>query len=292
MKEERKNNKKIILRGLGILLMLSLIVGISYAYWMVTKKQEGLNKVSSGCFNIELSNEKNDIKLENAYPIADEEGRKLVPYSFTVTNTCSLFASYNINLEMLQGTTLASKYIKVMVNNEEIKNLADLETTNTVLNNSVESKKLTSGSLGSGDSEDYTVRIWMDGNITASDKDAMNKVMLSKVVVDASVSKYNPVDSGITLLKDAILANEYQTTDIELAKAKIANKQAVDFSKTAPIIDWEESHASNITTIESILPDPSLVNSGIDGTELLTAQNVLPRIGTGYTFNMKLAIIL
>ena len=290
--KERKNNKKTILWGLGILLMLSLIVGISYAYWIITKKQEGLNKVSSGCFNIELSNEKNDIKLENAYPIADEEGRKLVPYSFTVTNTCSLFASYNINLEMLQGTTLASKYIKVMVNNEEIKNLADLETTNTVLNNSVESKKLTSGSLGSGDSEDYTVRIWMDGNITANDKEAMNKVMLSKVVVDASVSKYNPVDSGITLLKDAILANEYQTTDIELAKAKIANKQAVDFSKTAPIIDWEESHASKTITVTATLPDPSLVNSGIDGTELLTAQNVLPRIGTGYTFNMKLAIIL
>lgn len=285
MKVEWKNNKKIILWGIGILLILSLIVGISYAYWMVTKKQEGLNKVSSGCFNIELSNEKNDIILENAYPITDEEGRKLVPYSFTVTNTCSLFASYNINLEMLEGTTLASKYIKVMVNNEEIKNLADLETTNIVLSNSVESRKLTSGSLGSGDSEDYTVRIWLDGNITLEDKEAMNKVMLSKVVVDASVSKYNPVDSGITLLKDAILANEYQTTDIELAKRKIANKQAVDFSKTAPIIDWEENHDSNLTTRTVTLPDQSLVESGIVGTENLTVTNILPGIGDSYNFN-------
>lgn len=284
MEEKRK---KIILWGLGTLLMLSLIVGISYAYWIITKEQTGLNKIGSGCFNIELSNEKNDIKLENAYPIIDEEGRKLVPYSFTVTNTCSLFASYNINLEMLEGTTLNSKYIKVMVNNEEIKNLADLETTNTVLKNSIEARKLTSGSLGAGDSEDYTVRIWMDGSITSSDKEAMNKVMLSKVVVDAEVSKYNPVDNGITLLKDAILANEYQTTDVELAKSKIANKQTVDFSKTAPIIDWEESHANTTSTITATLPDPSLVGSGIAGTENLTETNILPAIGTGYTFNSE-----
>lgn len=281
MKEKVKKKRKILVI-LGCLLTICLVTGISYAYWVITKKQEGLNKVSSGCFNIELSNEKNDIKLENAYPITDEEGRKLVPYSFTVTNTCSLFASYNINLEMLEGTTLASKYIKVMVNNEEIKNLADLETTNIVLSNSVESRKLTSGILGSGDSEEYTVRIWMDGSITASDKEAMNKVMLSKVVVDASVSKYSPVNSGITLLKDAILANEYQTTDIELAKAKIANKQAVDFCKTAPIIDWEESHNSSTTTLTTALPDPSLIGTGV-----LNNDNVFPLIGTDYTFNSE-----
>ena len=68
---------------------------------------------------------------------------------------------------------------------------------------------------------------------------------------------------------------------------KIASKQSVDFTKTAPIIDWQESHASSTSTYTATLPDPSLVNSGIAGTENLTATNVLPLIGTGYTFNSE-----
>ena len=69
------------------------------------------------------------IHLENAYPILDEEGKTLTPYSFTITNTCDLFASYTVNLEMLENTTLDSKYIRVMLNNEAIQNLNEFEST-------------------------------------------------------------------------------------------------------------------------------------------------------------------
>lgn len=191
---------------------------------------------------------------------------------------------------MLEGTTLNSNYVKVMVNKEKIQNLGSLEKTEMTIKNSVESIKLTSGSLGAGDNEEYSIRLWMDGSLTIEDKDAMNKQMLSKVVVKASPSNYNPVDNGITLLKDVVLANEYQTTNIETAKERIASKQAVDFGKTAPIIDWQENHATSISTYTEILPDPSLVGSGIEGTENLTATNILPGIGTGYTFNSKSGI--
>ena len=67
-----------------------------------------------------LTNEKNDIHLTNAYPITNEEGKKLTPYSFTITNTCDLFASYTVNLEILEDNTLPTKYISSMVNNERI----------------------------------------------------------------------------------------------------------------------------------------------------------------------------
>ena len=40
------------------------------------------------------------VNLENAYPIYDEEGKSLTPYSFTITNTCDMFASFIVQLEM------------------------------------------------------------------------------------------------------------------------------------------------------------------------------------------------
>ena len=55
-------NKKIILSGLGILLILSLLVGFSYAYYMVSVSQTNKNVVKSSCLNLSISNEENVIK--------------------------------------------------------------------------------------------------------------------------------------------------------------------------------------------------------------------------------------
>ena len=284
MKDVVNNQKrKKVLLFIGILIMLCGVIGISYAYWMLTYMQEGLNRVASGCFSLSLTNEKNSINLQNAYPILDEEGKTLTPYSFTITNTCDLFASYTVNLEMLENSTLDSKYIRVMLNNEAIQNLNEYESTTTTISGSVGSKVLAKGSLGSGDSADYTLRLWMDEDITIEETDAMNKLFSSKVVIVASVSNYSPVDQGYTTLADAILANEYQSTP-EIAKQKISEKQAVDFTKTAPIIDWQENHTGTTSSPTATMPHPDLVGTGGIAANL-TATNILPRIGTSYTFD-------
>ena len=278
-----QKGKKLLL-FIGILIAICIVIGVSYAYWLLTYTQEGLNRVASGCFSLSLTNEKNAINLENTYPILDEEGRTLTPYSFTITNTCDLFASYTVNLEILENSTLDSKYIRVMLNNEAIQNLNEYESTTTTMTGSIDSKILAQGSLGSGDSADYTLRLWMDEDITIEDVDAMNKLFRSKVVISASVSNYSPVDQGFTTLADAILVNEYQSTSVEDAKAKIASKQEVDFTKTAPLIDWQESHASATSTTSATMPHPDLVGTGGIASNL-TATNILPRIGTSYTFD-------
>ena len=276
--------KKISL-ALGILMVVCAVVGMSYAYWVLTYSQTGMNKLTSSCFSLSLTNESNAIKLENAYPILDEEGKKLTPYSFTITNTCDLFASYTVNLEILENSTLDSKYIKVMLNNEAIQNLNEYESTITTITGSIDSKVLAQGSLGSGDSVDYTLRLWMNENITMEDTEAMNKLFRSKIVISATVGTYSPVEQGYTTLADAILANEYQSTP-EIAKQKINEKQEVDFTKTAPLIEWQESHANTTTTTTATMPHSSLVGTGGIAANL-TAENVLPLIGTSYSFNSE-----
>ena len=225
--------KKIILPVLTIVGISLILVGTSYAYWRFTYISDKTNIGKSKCLSIELTNQKNEISLTNTYPISDIEGKKLTPYSFTINNTCDTFISYDVNLEILEGTTMNSKYMAVMINNEHKELLSNLESANTVMSSSVESRKLVSGSLGIGDSVDYTLRLWMDESVTLSD-DAMNKNFISKIVVTAQPSNYSPKEAGYDTLHDAILANEYQTTP-EKAIEKINAKGEPDLSKTAPV---------------------------------------------------------
>ncbi len=180
--KDKLNNKNIII--IVIVLLLILGIGFSYAWWRYTVIQDKTNVGVSKCFSLELANQANEINLTNMYPITDEEGRKLTPYTFTLKNTCSVSAKYSLNMEMLEGTTLNSNYLAVLVNNKDIKLLSSYNTATTVIDGSTESRTLDTGTLAPNGSKDYSISIWMDKSVTLSD-DAQNKVFKSKVVVDA-----------------------------------------------------------------------------------------------------------
>ena len=271
--------KKITLIVIAVLLVISLVVGISYAYWKTTYQATNINKIVSSCFSMEITNEKNNIILDDAYPITDEKGKALTPYSFTITNTCDLFASYTINLEMLEGTTLNSKYIKTMINSEAITNLSTLEATDPSIEGAIESRILFRGSLGSGDSIDYTFRVWMDYD-TPNNEESMNKSFQGKITVTAEVSTYSPVENGFTNLAEALLVNEYQTTSLDVAKNKIASKQKVDFTKTAPIIIWNETISQSSQNYSLTKAESSQI-----GSYGITEKATKVLFGTSYTLD-------
>ena len=248
--------KKVNMIILVVSVLLTLI-GLSYGYFFIKKNQDNNNVAGSKCFKLEFSNESEAINLTNMYPISDEEGKKQVPYSFTITNTCDMLAGYTVNMEMLEGTTLNSKYLDVLVNNEEIKLLSTYEATDTVIANSTESRILTKGTLAYNDSVDYTVRFWMDKDV--EDIESMNKYFASKIVVTAQPSNYNPKEAGYDTLHDAILANEYQTTP-DKAIEKIKAKGKPDLSQTAPIIKWLEK-TDVTTTINITKPAESVIET-------------------------------
>ena len=252
-------NKNILLISVSLVLIVLLGIGVSYSMWNITTSQDTENTVYTKCFDVSITSQKNSIALENAYPITDEQGKKLTAFSFTITNTCDIFASYTVNLESLKGTTLNSNFLKVMLNNEELKLLSSYETTDIVNTGSIESHIMAKGSLGSGDSENYTLRLWIDYDTTLEDLDNEIKTFKSKIVVKAQPSTWNPVKEGYTTLHDAILANEYQTTPA-IAKTKIASKQAVDVTNTAPIINWIEKTGS-ATAVTAIKPAQSVIET-------------------------------
>ena len=274
-------NKKFILLSIGILLGMSALVGISYAYYIKSHNQEESNVVKTKCLNFSLTNEKNDINLDKQYPIQDTEGRKLTPYQFTITNTCEQFISYNVNLESLEATTMDSGAVKVMINNEAPVNLSTLESTSVSIDTSKDSKILATGSLGSNDSVDYTLRLWMDYGTTA-DTSSMNKVFESKIVVTATVGTYKPSDY-VTTLHDAILVNEYGVTDVNNAVSKIEAKETPDLSKTAPTIKWKKTESKQITNNVEKLSQSSIKSDS--QTSDLNSEEYKMHICTSKTFD-------
>ena len=273
-------SKKIKVLIISILCILTITIGLSYGYYLLNKVQENNNIAGSKCFKLEFSNESEAINLSNMYPISDEEGKKQVPYSFTITNTCDMLASYTVNMEMLEDTTLNSKYLDVLINNEEIKLLSTYEATDTVIANSTESRVIAKGTLGYKDSADYTVRFWMDKDV--EDIESMNKYFASKIVVVATPSSWNPKDAGYDTLHDAILANEYQTTPEDAIK-KIEAKGEPDLSQTAPVIKWVEKTGS--TTTRSVVKPTADAISSIPELSNLSQDEQYMYICTTKSFN-------
>ena len=273
----QKKKINMIVLVVSVILML---IGLSYGYFFIRKNQKNNNVAGSECFKLEFSNESEAINLSNMYPISDEEGKKQIPYSFTITNTCDMLAGYTVNMEMLEGTTLNSKYLDVLVNNEEIKLLSTYEATDTVIANSTESRILTKGTLAYNDSVDYTVRFWMDKDV--EDIESMNKYFASKIVVVATPSTWDSTSAGYNTLHDAILANEYQSTP-EKAIEKIKAKGNPDLSQTAPIIKWVEKTGES-TTQQVIKPAESAIKSDAQTSDL-TDNDTKLKLYTTKTFN-------
>ena len=65
--------KLVLLMVIGIMLSISLLVGVSYALWSNTHVQKGQGIVETGCFSTDFT-EVNSISLSNSYPISDERG--------------------------------------------------------------------------------------------------------------------------------------------------------------------------------------------------------------------------
>ena len=195
MKKIDLKNKKV--KILLVVLVAIIFIGGTYAYWRLTLTQTEQNELASACFDITISDEQNDINLQRAAPISDEEGMSLTPYTFTITNNCSTFASYSVNLELLntilEANRLSAGFVKVALDNNTPTVLNNNTSVTPTLDNAYEAYELTTGYLDANASVTYNLRLWMDQDVTIED-DAMNKQLESKITITASYVDHMPTD--------------------------------------------------------------------------------------------------
>ena len=224
-----KKKKKLIIAI--VLVVLVSIIGVSYALWVLNLAQTGENAIASSCFNVTFA-DKDNISLQKAYPILDEEGKKLTPYEFTITNTCDSYASFNVNLEVLNTTTLTNNdAVKAMISSKtgdtetEITTslLSSYQTITKTLDNAQTSFNLTTGYLNAKESKTYTLRLWLDENVGMNTEGVQNAKFSSKVVVTTSYAEELPKTPATATIASLVSGANTSSTDVYTVPSKTSD---------------------------------------------------------------------
>ena len=202
----------------GIVLLICVFVGVSYAYWQLTLQQSGTNVVTTDCFNITFV-DSNDINLQKAYPITDSEGSSLTPYTFTIENTCDGPASYQINLETMSQDSgvkvLPEEYLKANLIETDSSNISTNNLTSdyevgTTIDGAIKAYKLDTGIIQGKTSKTFELRLWLDYDTPVIDE-VMNATYNGKISI---ISTYREAPSNMIMAKDFTIDPETGEGDI------------------------------------------------------------------------------
>ena len=173
---------KILLCVIGIFLVTSILIGISYAYYIFNVSQSGSNVVRTDCFEITYT-DGNAINLSETIPLSDKEARELDPYTFTIKNICNQAVDYNVNIETLEGSTMDLDAVATKLDGKKKQILGQLENNSNLVNsNATSSKTIYSNILRAGEEKTHNLRLWVDEDATL--EQSMSKSYSSKVVVN------------------------------------------------------------------------------------------------------------
>ena len=198
--KEKNNNKTYAFIVLGVIGTIILTLGITYAYWRLTKEQIGENVVNTDCFSIDFTGE-NDITLDKVYPLEDDELESFLssetPYHFTITNECSSLASATINLESLNTSPdkqLDDEWIDVILyetdyhrklNEYEQLTLNSNNDENKVITDALHAYGLKTFTLEANEVKDYYLLLYMNQETPLSEN-TQNATWKGKITLSAS----------------------------------------------------------------------------------------------------------
>ncbi len=215
----KENKNKTLLIILGTLIVTFTVIGVSYAVWRLILSQTNKNSLATTCFSVSMT-DSNAISLEKAYPIIDEEGKKLTPYTFTITNNCDSYVKYEVNLELLNTSTLTNMdYIKLMLDDESPAVISSYDVTTKTISDATTAYKIKTGYLDANESKTYNLRLWVDESVTMTTEGIQNRLFESKITVNASYAKELPKPTAV----------EYITT---LAATDTTNLATDDYGNT------------------------------------------------------------
>ena len=100
----------------------------SYSIFITTDQQESTNRLTTGCFSTSFS-DSNIISISNALPTPDSTGLASTPYSFTLTNTCTIKVSYKVIINVL-NSSFGDQYVQTSIDGTTAKTL-NTYTVNT-----------------------------------------------------------------------------------------------------------------------------------------------------------------
>ena len=233
-----EKNKKIVLSVLGILSLVIITIGVTYAIFTYTRLGSTENTVTTGTLKFlytENTGVGNGISIENAFPVSDTVGKSYSTenyvFDFKVegTNTGKDEIPYEVTLRKKSTSTLSESNVKVyltdMTEDSDIEILeptlySDLTRTNIEVGDEIE-KTLYNGSVLGGKLtylKEFRLRMWID---ETSNQDEINGKTFT-----ATVNVY----SNVPLISEEEIAlrNNNEITSIEASDSyavEVANKE-------------------------------------------------------------------
>ena len=173
-----KSNKKVMITVL--VLTLVLVIGTTYAWLILTKNSNTVNKITAGNLDLVLD-EGNSITLKNEVPRSYKQGMETTEYTFTLTNNSSL-SNYKLSLkDLAKYTDEDGKEIVVAdenrINDSRIRYilLKDGEVATADKSKILTDRTIDTGTIKKGQTISYTLRVWIDSH--AGDNNTESEVM-------------------------------------------------------------------------------------------------------------------
>ena len=290
MKKNSKN-KTLISSIVGLIGLVIVTIGITYAVFTYTKLGTTDNTVTSGTLKFlytENTGVKTGIKLTNALPISDTQGKALdgdnnvFDFSIEATNTGTEAIPYEVTLRKKNTSTLAEDYVKVYltdrteaIEKEELEptNFNKLIQTNIDVGSEIE-KTIYNGTVNSGEvsyKKDFRLRIWIDETSNQADINGKEFTAMVNVYSNAKVISEEEQTSRSNADIQSVIVGEDTLTKVV--------DQDYDYTITIP-------NTSN--PIINVIPVNSLSSVEItkDNTNIVNGTNINPIIGENI-YNVK-----
>ena len=225
-----KNNKKkaLILSIIGLIGLIVVTIGITYAIFTYTKLGTTDNTVTSGTLKFlytENTGVKTGIKLTNALPISDTQGKALdgdnnvFDFSIEATNTGTEAIPYEITLRKKNTSTLGEENVKVYLTDrteatekEELEptNFNKLTQTNINVGNEVE-KTIYKSSVAGGEvsyRKNFRLRMWIDEQSNQDDINGKEFTATVNVYANAELVTEQTKNLKSEIMKNSIIEAE------------------------------------------------------------------------------------
>ena len=195
----------------ALIIVISVSIGTTYSLWTTSVHQASVNSVDVGCFNVTFNDTNfdfgGDISLTNAYPISDVQGKLTQPYKFSITNQCSVAASYQVILETLSSTTMDEKVLDISFNDDATKLYAS-NVVNGLSEDAKNGMSIFRGYLSAGQTIVHTLRVWINYDVTVETANVQGKTWNGRVVVNSEATFTKPI------LANKVLSGENVVLDV------------------------------------------------------------------------------
>lgn len=190
MKKEKKENQK--RNSIVIITILAVIIlfAVSYAIFTYTGKGKERNTLTTGTLRLTLEEDSN-LTLANQTPIRDIDAMSVEAYTFTINNTGTETAKYQIILvqdeEKYSPTDKKLPWSSIrfsIIKNNGINIIKNLQDQDGVL---------TTTTVEAGKTDQYALRLWIDEQ---ADEEISGATLHAKIKIKAILENRNNFETG------------------------------------------------------------------------------------------------